>query len=142
MTLAAKAKDLLTQESYTCVLTDGQTTYTSYDHGIKPLLGFIDNHVNVEGFAAADQIVGKAAAFLYILMGVKQVYANVMSKEGLKLLRSKGIEASYDQLTSIIINRKGDGMCPMELTVKDVDTAAEALPLLKAKVAAMMTSSS
>ena len=32
-----------------------------------------------------------------------------------------------------IVNRKGDGMCPMEETVKDIDNAEKALSALKQK---------
>ena len=59
-----KAKKLLADGSYTCVLCKGDTVRTSSLHGIRPLLGWIHEETDYHGFAAADQIVGKAAAFL------------------------------------------------------------------------------
>ena len=65
--------------------------YSSTERGVKPLLDFIENGPNLRGFSAADKIVGKAAALLYVLLGVKEVYAPVMSETALYTLAHNGI---------------------------------------------------
>ena len=50
------------------------------ERGISPLLALIDKSRDVRGFSAADKIVGKAAALLYVYMGVAAVYAEVLSQ--------------------------------------------------------------
>ena len=41
---------------------------------------------------------------------------------------------SYKEKTDVIINRKGDGICPMEETVLNVSDHCEGIELLKNKV--------
>ena len=59
-----KAKETLENGGFTCVLTDGDRTYTSNKRGVEPLLEWYDSDDCFEGFSAADKVVGKAAAFL------------------------------------------------------------------------------
>ena len=53
---------------------------TSTERGVKPLLQWLDGENRVKGFSAVDKVVGRAAAFLYVLLEVKEVYAGVMSE--------------------------------------------------------------
>ena len=119
-------KGLLADGGYTCVISDGEKTLTSRERGVKPLIAFIDGGEDFRGFVAADKIVGKAAAMLYALMGVKRLHAQVMTKAAAAVCRRYGIDPSCDTLTDRIINRKGDGICPMEQTVADIDDPTEA----------------
>ena len=43
-----------------------------------------------------------------------------ISKPALEYLASAGVSADYDTLVEYIINRAGDGMCPMEATVVNI----------------------
>ena len=53
-------------------------------------------------------------------LGVKAVYASVISKSALAVLQDGGIYAEYGSLVENIINRQGDGICPFEAAVLDV----------------------
>ena len=116
-----KAKKLLSGGNFTCVLCKGDTSYTSTGKGVSPMLTFLENGTELRGFSAADKIVGKAAAMLFDCAGVTEVFAEVMSKAAVNYLKERGIACSYGVLTDKIINRKGDGLCPMELAVMDID---------------------
>lgn len=116
-----KAKKLLSGGNFTCVLCKGDTSYTSTGKGVSPMLTFLENDTELRGFSAADKIVGKAAAMLFVCAGVTEVFAEVMSKAAVNYLKERGIACSYGVLTDKIINRKGDGLCPMELAVMDID---------------------
>lgn len=116
-----KAKKLLSGGNFTCVLCKGDTSYTSTGKGVSPMLTFLENGTELRGLSAADKIVGKAAAMLFVCAGVTEVFAEVMSKAALNYLKERGIACSYGVLTDKIINRKGDGLCPMELAVMDID---------------------
>ena len=69
------AKSILNKEGNTCVLCKGDIIYISKDKGIAPMVNFISKGVDLHEFSAADIIIGKAAAMLFILAGVKEVYA-------------------------------------------------------------------
>lgn len=75
----------------------------------------------------ADKIVGKAAALLFVYLGVKCVYADVMSEGAELVFKEFGIEYSFGTKTKNIINRKGDGLCPMENAVINIGTPEKAL---------------
>ena len=94
------------------------------------MLDWLEQGVELTGFSAADKIVGKAAALLFVLANVSEVYGEVMSEAGLAVLRQHHIPCSYNTLAPYIINRRGDGMCPMEQTIHTIDDPAVALPAL------------
>ncbi len=130
-------RDYLSQ-GFTCVLSrGGEIVFSAKEHGIKPLMYIIDNNIDVKGCDAADKIVGKAAALLYVHIGVGFVYAQVMSKSALELLRQHGIKAECETLTDRIINRLGTDICPMEKTVSEISDPFIAYTALKSKLEQM-----
>lgn len=132
-----KAIDFMKSGGYTCVLCKGETVYSSVQRGVKPLLDWIDSGLDLRGFSAADKVVGKAAAFLYVLLGVEEVYAPVMSEGAVSTLIKNGIQPTCDKTVGNIINRAGDGFCPMESAVGDIILPSEALIAIRAKLAEM-----
>lgn len=125
-------KDKLINEGYSLVCDNG---YCSKDSGIKPIMSKLEEDLNFfSGSVVADKIIGKAAAMLFVLSGVKEVYALVLSKAGKKILEDYNIIFHYDELTDKIINRKGDDICPMEKTVQDIDDLDMAYEALRHKV--------
>ena len=131
----AKTKELLKSSEYTCVLVSGESVYTSNERGVKPLPNLLQSDTNLKGYSAADKVVGKAAAFLYVLLGVKEVYATVISKPAVAVLHQYGISVSYDLLVEMIRNRTDTGYCPMEQATKDISDPEEALSVIKQTLA-------
>lgn len=126
-----KARQLLDAEDYTCVLCRNAQTYTSQRRGVAPLLGWLDEGADLAGFSAADRVVGRATAFLYHLLGVKAVYARVMSRPAAQVLEQYGIPASWDTLVDAIENRQKNGPCPMEYATRNSATPEEALAAIR-----------
>ena len=122
-----KAIMLLNKTGSTCVFCSDETILTDKRRGVRPLLDLLDSNANVAGFSVADKVVGKAAAFLYCLLAVKEIYARVISKPALDVLKEAGIETTYKELVPAIQNRTKDGFCPMESAVLNICTAQEAL---------------
>ena len=119
-----KARQLLASEGYTCVLCLEDKFYTSTRRGVAPLLQWLDDGTPLEGFSAADKVVGRAAALLYRLLRIKALYAAVISRSALEVLEQGGIPVYYDTLTEGIVNRAGTGPCPMEAATKDISDPA------------------
>lgn len=114
MTDMQRAIAVLKQGDYTVVLCSGEVTHTDTRRGVAPLLALLDSGEDLSGFSAADKVVGKAAAFLYLRLGVAAVHGGVMSVPAHDLLIAHGVAATCDTLTTAIRNRAGDGYCPME----------------------------
>lgn len=133
-----QAKQLLEQEGYTCVLRRANCSYASKERGITPLLQWLDTGMDFKNAAAADKVVGKAAAYLYVLLQVSDIYAWVISKPALEVLQRYGIQIQYETLVPAIRNRAGNGFCPMETAVLAVDNPQEALQILRTKRAELL----
>lgn len=129
------AIDILKSEQCTCVLCKGTIQYRSTQRGVRPLLAWLDEGTDLMGFSAADKVVGRGAAFLYRLLGVRRVHGGIMSVAAVKVLRSGGIEASWDTLTESIRNRQGDGPCPMEAATAACTDPEEALNAIRQALA-------
>ena len=132
-----KARSLLESGNYTCVLCRGEAVYTATERGVKPLLDWVDSGLDLKHFSAADRVVGRGAAFLYCLLGVKEVYARIMSRPAAAVLEAHGIAVETDRMVEGIINRKGTGPCPFEAAVMEIDDANSALAAIRAKMAQM-----
>ena len=132
MTDLEKAKQILKDDNKTCVLVNGETVLSSTLRGVKPLLDFLNSGNDFENFSAADKTVGTGAAHLYILLNIKNIWANVISEKALALLNESGVYIEFGQVVPYIINRRGDGMCPIEKAVKDTKNSTLALDIIKA----------
>lgn len=132
-----KAKALLEAEEYTCVLCRGQHLLVSRQRGVKPLLEWLEAEGELSGFSAADRVVGKAAAFLYLKLGVTRLYAGVISLPALDLLRRSGVACSWGSLVPAIRNRAGDGFCPMERAVLALEAPDPALAAIRSTLQAL-----
>lgn len=130
-----EAKEQFETGAYSCVLCKDGTAYTSTKRGVAPLLEWVTQGVDLKGFSAADKIVGKAAAFLFVTSGVKEVYASVMSKTAIDILSQYGITAEYETLVQIIENRSKTGPCPMEQAVSGIDEPLAAIQAIQKTLA-------
>ena len=132
-----QAKKLLNAEDYTCVILKGEHCYNSMQRGIAPLMQYIADKIDMKGYFAADKVVGKAAAYLYVRLGIAELYAGVISVPALEVLQRFHIPVSYDTLVPAIRNRTDTGFCPMETAVLDIQDTDEAYQVLKVKMSEM-----
>ena len=132
-----KALAALRQGGYTCVVCCSDTFHTATVRGVRPLLDWLDSDISLSGFCAADKVVGRAAAFLYCLLDVSEVYAHVMSRPAAEVLLAHGISVCADTFTDGIINRKGTGPCPFEAAVMDITDPDAALLTIRNKLSSI-----
>ena len=137
MSSIERAKDILKNNSFTCVVCKEDKTFTSTDRGVKPLVVWYRERVDMINGAAADKVVGRGAAFMYLLLGIRELYAYVISKPALHLLTEKGISVSYGALVDNIINRQGNGICPFEEAVINISDPNEAYDAIIKKMKKM-----
>lgn len=122
-----RACAMLNEQNFTCVLCRGEETFSFSTRGVDPLLSLLDDGHDLNGFSAADRVVGRAAAYLYVLLGIRSLYVKILSKPAKEVLDRYGISVEYETLTEAIRNRAGDGFCPMEQAVREIDNPDEAL---------------
>ena len=114
---------ILHDEGLTLVVksVDG-TIHRFTQRGVKDLLTLVTTSPEVLHSAlVADKAVGKAAAACMVVGGVSQVHADVMSEPAMELLQDHSVKAQCGELVDHIINRAGDGWCPMERLSRNID---------------------
>ena len=126
-----KARYYVEQCGCTCALVGKDEVITSIDRGVAPLLKLLDAGKNVKGFSAADKVLGKGSALLYVLLGVFEIHTGVISLAALEVLKAHGISVYYEQSVENIINRKGDGPCPIETALEVTNDPMRAVGIIK-----------
>lgn len=119
-------------EKCSCVIRNGDTTRIFHERGVKDLYRLLTEEPEfLDGAFVADKVVGKGAAALLILGGVRELYADVISLPARQLLATAPIKVTYRLEVPYIINRTRTGQCPVETLCRNCATAQEALPLIR-----------
>lgn len=122
-----KAKELIKETNAVFAYVSEEKTLCSDQKGIGFVANLCNQGQDLSYGCVADKIVGKAAALLFVYLGVRCVYAETLSNSAKDVFERYGVEYSFGTLTDMIVNRKGDGPCPMEKAVIDADTPEAAL---------------
>lgn len=92
-----KAKQIFLSEKCTLVLAKGDTVIIESDNSLKALIQKADNGEDFTDFTACINYCGRAAAFLFVLLGVKHVHASKMAKLSPQILDRAEITFSQDE---------------------------------------------
>lgn len=130
--------DLLHCEGCSCVIRNGEQVRTFWERGVKDLytLYTADSQL-LSGADVADKVVGRAAASIMILGGVRRVYADTISQLALELFAQNNVEISYNQVVPYIINRAKTDLCPLERATKDLESLEEIFAAIEAFVSSL-----
>lgn len=121
------------------VLRDERTVYSSSAPGIRAALELHDKSPELLcGAVIVDRIIGRAAAMIFADGGAAAVYGSVMDRMAMEELHAKGVQARAGTLVDAIINRRGDGPCPMEQTLAGITDPAVGIPALRRTVQRLM----
>lgn len=132
-----KAKELLTTGGYSLVVLKNSLETLSFDRGIRPLLDLYTNEPELlRDSTVADKVIGKAAALILAVAGIRELYARLISRPALEVLEKQGITVVYQTLTDNILNRDQSGLCPMEQLCADTDDPHTAIERITAFITA------
>ncbi len=91
-----------------------------YQNRIKDIKNILQENPNaLKGAIVADKVIGKVAASILAVAGVKQIYADVMSQYAIPVLDENRILYEYSEKVDYIRNKDNTGMCPMENKYKE-----------------------
>lgn len=137
-----QAKQLLMENNCTCIiLKNDEIIYKSSYIGVKPLLVFLNEQAalyDYEKLILIDKIIGKAAMLLAIKCGINKIFTPVISQEALLTAEYYNIEWEASKIVPYIINREGNGKCPIESSVTDTIDLDEAFYHIKGAIAELM----
>lgn len=131
---------MIKENKASCVIIkNNNIIHTDKGPGIKPLISLYENQPELLKDAfVVDKVIGKAAAMIAVLGGASKVYGVLMSVSAVEFLKKSNIPAEYGECIDRISNRTGDGMCPLEETVMDIDDPELAYTRLKEAIKRMI----
>ena len=133
-----QAKSLLLSSASTIAVVSNGEVFTSQERGVKPLLYLLSEKKGfLKGASVADKVIGKAAALLMVLGEIKEVHTLIISEPAIKVFEKYDIPCFYDKKVERIVNRTGDGLCPMETLCINVEEPKEAFEKILEKISKM-----
>lgn len=121
MTKLEEVKNILHEKDASLVVCFSNDEIKEYYNDriidIKNIL--LEDENALKGTIIADKVIGKTACALLTVGGVKEIYADVMSRLAIPILEENNIKYEYKEVVEYIINQDKTGMCPMENKFKD-----------------------
>ncbi len=129
-------KKILLKENHTIVIYKNDASiFVSNDRGVVPLMKLLEeDYFQLKDSIIADKVIGKAAALLMVFAGIKEVYTPIISVLAKQVFEKHNVKFHYDKEVERIINRKGDGLCPMETLCSDIENPEEAFNAIKSRI--------
>ena len=123
--------DLLHSGGYSCAIANGDIIRTFTQRGVADLYDLLTQEPDfLKGALIADKVVGKGAAALMILGGIKELHTDIISSKALELFQDSDIKVSFIQEVPFIWNRDHTGWCPVETMCSEEKSAEAILPLI------------
>ncbi len=102
------------------IISNNNIIYKNDGFGIKPLYcAYLKVKEQMKGASCADRVIGKAAAWIYIEAGIKELYCDVITTIAKNMLLESGIKVIFVEEIDFVENREKTGMCPVESLAKD-----------------------
>lgn len=122
--------EILRREKCSLVVKNHGIVTTYSKPGVRDLEYLLDHDPEMlHGATIADKVIGKAAAAMVVVGGVKELYAEVMSKRAIPFLEEAGIAYTYGTLVDTI-KEEGD-RCQLEKITAPATTPEETVALLR-----------
>lgn len=131
-----QARSLIMEGKAECVLLKNNViVYQQKGRGVSPLLSLYKaQRPLMKDAVLVDKIIGRAAAAIAICGKVHHVHAEVMSEDAAEFLRKYNITSSSTLMVKRILNRKRNGLCPLEQSVQGITDPRKAIPALEKKI--------
>jgi len=137
------AKSTLIEKDLSLVIVKkGQVLFETKKPGISGFLQVIEKlDKNLVASAVADKIIGVAAATLCVYSSVSSVFAQIISDEGIRVLKDNKIEYLFEKKIPNILNRNKNDVCPFEKLAISSSNTKDAYVKLKSLARKMIEKS-
>lgn len=113
-------KEKLYKTNASLVVYKNEVCKEYYKPGIRDIINILtESKKGLKGATIADKVIGKVAGSILILAGVKEIYADTISKLVMPILEENNIKYEYREAVDFIQNKDKTAMCPMENKFKD-----------------------
>ena len=99
------AKKQLVEKKLTLVIAkNGQVLFQTDTHRISGFIGAIEKFsAQLNGASVADRVAGKALALLCVYAGIRQVYAEVLSRKAKAVFEANGITFEFKEMVDNVL---------------------------------------
>lgn len=124
------------------IYKENQVVYTSEFRGVRPMMDYMKVYgPSREPLTVVDRIMGRGAVMLAVLINAKSIKTPIISETALALAKIHGLTVEADKVVPYIINREGNGRCPIETSVLDIEDVQEGYEAIKGAIAKLMAGS-
>lgn len=113
---------------------NGEVLAGKVGRGVRPFVELVaELGESLRGATLGDRVIGRAVAMVAGHVGLKDVYARLISQGALEEFSRRGVPVAWDRVTTAIKDRTGTGLCPTEklaLGQTDPEVVFEALKRL------------
>ena len=128
------AKKQLYEKQLTLVIVkNGQVLFQTDSHRISGFIGAIDKFgAQLNGASVADRVAGKALALLCVYAGIREVYAEVLSRKAKAVFEENKIVVEWKQLVDNVLDLNKTGVCPFEKAAAGISDPKDSYGAFKA----------
>lgn len=124
--------NLLHTGGYSCVIANEGKIRTFTQRGVADLYDLLTREPEfLKGALIADKVVGKGAAALMILGGIKELYTDVVSSNAMDLFQTSDVKVDFVQEVPFIWNCDHTGWCLVETMCSEEESAEAILQLIR-----------
>jgi hypothetical protein len=115
------------------IVKNGAVVYSTKSHRISGFLEAIEKcGPDLQGASMADLVVGKAVALLCVYAGIREVFAGVLSRKAMAVLKQNNVVFSWNEVVDNVLDTNKSETCPFEKAAKEISDPQKAYPKFKA----------
>ena len=133
-------KELYDKDLTLAIVKNGTVLFQTDSHRISGFVGAIERFgAQLNGASVADRVAGKALAQLCVYAGIRQVYAEVLSRKAQAVFEDNKIAFEWKEIVDNVLDMNKNGVCPFEKVAADISDPKESYTTFKALLEKMMS---
>ena len=126
-------KQLYDKQLTLAIVKNGSVIYETDAHRISGFIRAIDTlGMQLCGASVADKVAGKALALLCVYAGIREVYAEVLSKKAQEIFDQNQVTYQWQQIVDNVLDINKTGVCPFEKAAAEITNPDESYDAFKA----------
>jgi len=126
-------KQLYDKQLTLAIVKNEHVIYETDAHRISGFMRAIDTlGSQLCGASMADKVAGKALALLCVYAGIREVYAEVLSKKAQEIFNQNQVTCQWLQIVDNVLDLNKTGVCPFEKAAAVITNPVDSYEVFKA----------
>ncbi len=124
--------ELIDKQLTLAIVKNGQVLFQTNSHRISGFIDAIEKFgAQLNGASVADRVAGKALALLCVYAGIREVYAEVVSRKAKAVFEVNHIPLEFKDMVDNVLDMNKSGVCPFEKVAADISDPKDAYVTFK-----------